>query len=167
MESRKGDIPKEVSRTWEIPSSGIFVDVEGDWYHEGNPIFRDAILHLFLESLSLDGQGRYIVDCGGSRCTLDVADTPFVVSRVDRKPHPRDPEREMIALRLRHLSSEEELDPETLVVGRDNVIYCRVRDGRFPARFSRPAYYQLASWVEEDEAGGFFLELNGVRFPIR
>jgi uncharacterized protein len=160
-------LARGASKSTEIPPSGVFVDEEGDWYHEGSRIFRDGVLHLFLESLCMDSDGRYIIDCGGTRCTLDVADTPLVVSRVDRKPHPHDAGREVIAIRFRHLPDEEVLDPQTLYVGRDNVIYCRVRGGRFPARFSRPAYYQLASWVEEDETGAFFLNLNGVRYTIK
>jgi hypothetical protein len=157
---------KEAPQSPQIPSSGIFVDEEGDWYHEGNKLFREGVLHLFLESLTIDADGRWIIDCGGTRCTLDVADTPLVIARVDRGPHPEDPAREVIALRFKHLPDEEELDPRTLTVGENNVMYCRVRGGRFPARFSRPAYYQLASWVEEDGEGTFYLELNGSRYPV-
>jgi hypothetical protein len=165
---RNEDTPgKEVPQSPQIPPSGIFVDEEGDWYHEGNKLFREGVLHLFLESLCIDADGRYIIDCGGTRCTLEVADTPLVVARVDRKPHLGDPDKEVITILFRHLPDEEELDPQTLYVGTNNVIYCRVRSGRFPARFSRPAYYQLASWVEEDGEGGFFLELNGLRYPVK
>jgi hypothetical protein len=166
MESIEDTPKKEAPQSPEIPPSGVFVDEEGDWYHEGNKIFREGVLHLFLEGLCMDKEGRYIIDCGGTRCTLDVADTPLVVARVDRKPHPRDPDREVITLRFRHLPDEEELDLETLYVGKNNVIYCRVRGGRIPARFSRPAYYQLTAWVEEDN-GIFSLELNGVRYPVK
>jgi hypothetical protein len=53
-------------------------------------------------------------------------------------------------------------------VGRENVLHCRIRDGAFPARFSRPAYYQIAQWIQEDpENGSFFIECDGKRYPIR
>jgi len=39
---------------------------------------------------------------------------------------------------------------------------------RVRARFSRPAYYQLAQWIDEDPGtGGFSLRVGGRRFPIR
>jgi hypothetical protein len=60
------------------------------------------------------------------------------------------------------------LDPATLEVGRDNVLYCRIRGARFSARFSRPAYYQLARFIEEDADGtGFYIELNGTVYPVK
>jgi hypothetical protein len=68
---------------------------------------------------------------------------------------------------LRHLQGFETLDPSTLKVGKDNVLYCRIRKGIFPARFSRAAYYRLAQWIEEDAgAGSFYLTLNGNRYTI-
>jgi hypothetical protein len=40
-------------------------------------------------------------------------------------------------------------------------------DRRFRARFSRPAYYQLAEFIREDDIGhGFYIELNGDRYSI-
>jgi hypothetical protein len=39
---------------------------------------------------------------------------------------------------------------------------------RVRARFSRPAYYQLAQWIDEDpDAGGFCLNVGGKNYPIR
>ena len=136
----------------------IFVDEEGEWLHKGNRIIREDILELFYDNLSLTAEGTYIIEWKDGRCFLEVADTPFVVARVDRTQLP---EGEAILLTLRHLGVSEKLLPETLGVGADNVLYCRVRDGRFPARFSRPAYYQIAEWIEQDpERGRFYIELK-------
>ena len=60
--------------------------------------------------------------------------------------------------------TEEELIPETLYLGEENVLYCRVKGGDFPARFNRAAYYQLAAHIEEE--GGFVLSINGRKFKI-
>jgi len=147
-------------------STGIFVDAEGDWYHDGNRILRENIIALFLESLSVSPSGKYQIQCNQERYELEAADTPFVVSRVDRELS-ADSGEEEILLRFRHLSAVEPLDPSTLRVGRENILYCTVRNGRFPARFSRPAYYQIAEWIEEDaETGRFGLTLEGVRHVI-
>jgi uncharacterized protein len=145
---------------------GIFVDAEGDWYHDGNRILRENIIALFLQSLSLNPSGKYEIQCNQERYELEAADTPFVVSRVDRELS-ADSGKEEILLRFRHLSQVEPLDSSSLTVGKGNILYCTVRNGRFPARFSRPAYYQLAQWIEEDsETCRFVLILNGIRHSI-
>lgn len=150
-----------------IPPCGIYVDEEGDWYHGGSKIFRENILDLFYENLCMDRNGAFLIQWRGKRCILDTADTPFVISGADRKRLEENGE-EKILLSLRHRNQPELLDPSTLWVGKDHVLYCRIREGLFPARFSRPAYYQLAEWIREDsENGGFYLELNGKRYDIR
>jgi len=62
----------------------IFVDEEGEWFHKGNRIIRDDILDLFYENLAITPEGRFIINWRGKHCMLEAADTPFVISRVDR-----------------------------------------------------------------------------------
>jgi len=61
--------------------------------------------------------------------------------------------------------TEEALAPDTLYVGNENVLYCEVKEKRFPARFLRSAYYQLAEHVVEED-GTYVLPLNGKTYPI-
>jgi hypothetical protein len=61
--------------------------------------------------------------------------------------------------------TEEELMPDTLYLGEDNVLYCKVKKGAFPARFNRAAYYQLAAHVEAD-GEDYVLPANGRKFKI-
>jgi hypothetical protein len=60
----------------------------------------------------------------------------------------------------------EPLDPATLEVGRDNVLYCRVKGGAQRARFLRTAYYHLSPGFEADERGGFSISVRGRRYPL-
>jgi uncharacterized protein len=151
----------------EINPCNMHVDREGDWYYQGNRIIREDILGLFYENLQLGPDGRFLIEWRQTRCLLDAEDTPFVISRVDRS-RKADSNEEIILLSLKHLSLPDTLDPTDLHVGEDNVLYCRVLSGRFPARFSRPAYYQLAEWIEEDPGTGvFYLEINHERHMIR
>jgi len=144
----------------------IYVDAEGDWYYQGNKIIHPNILEFFCEHLGLNADGSYVVEWQQSRCLLGVEDTPLVITRVDRR-RAGGSEKEEILLMLKHLPTQELLDPASLVVGKDHVLYCKVRSGQFPARFSRPAYYQLAEWIEEDpETGDYYLELNKHRHVI-
>jgi hypothetical protein len=147
--------------------SGIHVDQEGDWYYLGDKITRQDILELFLTNLHLLPGGSLVVDWMGQRCSIEVADTPFIVSRVDRIEL-GDEKGEEIVIYLRHLPIHEVLDPSTLTVGEGNILYCSIRNGQFRARFSRPAYYQLASWIEEDpNTATYYLELNGSQYPLQ
>jgi len=144
----------------------IYVDAEGDWYYQGTKIIRPDILEFFCENLTLDANAEFSIEWRQNRCPLVAADTPLVVTRVDRRRSEHSGEVEIL-LTLKHLHSQEILDPATLIVGKHNVLYCKVRSARFPARFSRPAYYQFAEWIEEDPAsGGFYVELNQVRYFI-
>lgn len=156
----------------EIPAdpmlpSGITVDREGDWYYQEDKIIREDILELFLSNLRLTPGGTFVIDWRGQHCSLQVADTPFIVSRVDRI-RSQGTKHEEIQVLLKHLPRPEVLDPSTLQVGAGNVPYCSIRNGQFRARFSRPAYYQLAAWIQADpDTDGFYLELNECRYPIR
>lgn len=145
----------------------IFVDEEGNWYHNGSKIIREDIIRLFLENITLEEGRGFVINYRGNRCLLDASDTPFIIARVDRHQETKHGE-ERIMLKLRYIEEPELLDPATLWVGQDNVLYCRIRNGRLPARFSRPAYYQLAEWIEEDPASGeFYIRVHNERYPIR
>jgi hypothetical protein len=163
--------PKDVHADLKHPperllSSDITVDREGDWYYQDNKIIRTDILELFLSNVHLSSGGDFLIAWRGQRCALEVTDTPFIVSRVDRITSD-ETKHEEILIQLKHLPVPEVLDPSTLQVGEGNVPYCLIRSGKFRARFSRPAYYQLAAWIQCDpDSGAFYLELNGNRYPI-
>ena len=146
-----------------IPPCLIFIDKEGHWYHRGAEMIRREIIRLFYQNMELDAEGRYLINWADSRCYVEVEDTAFVVLRVSLEDGLR-------TRRSRFLVSlsddtKEALAPDTLSVGKDHVLYCRVKSGAFPARFNRAAYYQLAQFVEEDSIG-YFLSLNGQRHYI-
>lgn len=149
-----------------IVSCEIYVDAEGDWYHQGNRITREDILELFYQNLHLTTDGKYLIEWQQNRCLLEVEDTPLVVAAVDR-PNSGDAENDQIFLRFRHLPDSEALVPTTLWVGKDNILYCHCRQGQFPARFSRPAYYQLAQWITEDTGSGeFYIAIGNKKYFI-
>jgi hypothetical protein len=149
----------------DLEPCGVRVDENGDWFHQGNRIYRPEILEALYARLDQLPAGQFILSDFKGCCLLDVADTPFVVSRVDLERDKAGNER--IIIGLKNISRSEVLDAGTLATGAGNVLYCRVFDRRFSARFSRPAYYQFAEFVREDDTGlGYYIELNGNRFPI-
>ena len=146
----------------------IRIDKEGIWYFRGEEMFRRDIVNFFYENLKLDITGRYLIELpgeGGDRCYIDVEDTPFIVRAV----HEIEPGTEGKKGFIISLSddSKEELDAATLRVGRDNVLYCTVKDGNFDARFSRAGYYQLANHIEYDaDQDAYFIDINDQHYEI-
>jgi hypothetical protein len=159
----------DASNFWDhvsqIELCGIRVDENGDWFYEGSKIFRPDILEEFYSKLDQLPTGEFTLSDPKGRCILEVADTPFVISRADLEKDKQGSER--ILIRFKNISLFETLDPATLETGKENVLYCRVLEGRFAARFSRPAYYQIAEFIQEEPDRGFYLELNGRRYFIR
>ncbi|RLB85549.1 MAG: hypothetical protein DRH15_03260 [Deltaproteobacteria bacterium] len=146
----------------DLPPCLIYIDKEGKWYHEGAEIIRPDFIKFFLEHMELDKKGRYIVNWNGQRCYVEVEDTAFVVRQVNFMAENGALERAVIHL---NDGTKENLVPETLFVGNQEVLYCRVKDGKFPARFLRPAYYQLTEKIVEEE-GKFYLVLGDRKYPI-
>ena len=148
----------------DLPPCLISIDKEGRWYHKGAEMIHREFVRLFYDNMVLDSRGRYVIEWKGQRCYVDVEDTAFVVRRVVRQEKGAEGGKERFVLSLSD-DSQEELMPDTLSVGRGNVLYCSVKNRTFPARFTRAAYYQLAEYVEE-EKGDYYLPLNGRKNKI-
>jgi hypothetical protein len=146
----------------DMPPCFIFIDKEGHWFHKGTEMIRRDIVRFFYDHLGVDSLGRYVIRWGEERCHLDVEDTPFVVHKVSFE------EIDLMQNFRLFLSddTDEILNPETLFVGAENVLYCEVKQREFPARFLRSAYYQMTDFVREEE-GEFHLPLNGKKYLIR
>ena len=148
-----------------IPPCMIFVSKDGKWYHEGAEIIHRPIFLWLIQSLEKTEDNLFIVHLNNQKCYLEVEDTPLVVQKVDLiREGPEAPEQIRLAL---NDDSQEELDPGTLRVNADSVLYCQVKNGQFPARFLRPAYYQLAEHIVEDTNEGFALLLDDKRYPVK
>ena len=148
----------------DLPPCLIFIDKEGHWHHEGVEMIRRDFIRLFYENMEMDSLGRYVINWGGKCCYVEVEDTAFVV----RNMAYQDATGDTAARVILYLSddSQEDLAPETLYVGKDNILYCRVKGSAFPARFNRPAYYQLAKRIK-DENGVFYLSIGDRDYKIK
>ena len=142
----------------------IHIDREGRWTHKGAEMIRQDLIQLFYQNMELDQEGRYLINWQGTQCYVDVEDTAFVVTRVQFEERTANGKPGVI-LSLSD-GTRENLLPETVCTGNHHVLYCKVKNKRFPARFLRPAYYQLAEHVEE-ENGSYVIPLDGRKYPIK
>ena len=128
-------------------------------------MFRKEILCVLFEHLKIDEGGKYLIELDEESYYLDVEDTAFVVAAVYKNKLPDDG-RDQLDVLLNDDSCEK-LEMNSLYVGKDNVLYCRVKEGRFTARFSRKSYYQVAEFIEKSEIGNnYFINLNGEKYFI-
>lgn len=158
----KGEEPVNGWARTDVPL--ISVDKEGNWFYHGQPIINRQICLLFSQSLEQDSCGRYIVRIGEETCPVAVEDTPFMVVDV-AKASGEGPEKDRFFIRLND-ETEESLDLDTLWVGKDNVLYCKVKGGKFTARFLRPSYYRLAEHIVQEGDDRFYIPLNGRKHYI-
>ena len=147
----------------DIPPCLIYIDKEGHWYHKGTEMIRRDFIRRFYQNMELDSEGQYMISWNGKRCYVEVEDTAFVVRKVTCK----DKNQVQNAIHILSLSDDtnEELLPDTLCLGKDNVLYCQVKNRTFPARFGRAAYYQLAEYIQE-ENDVYYLPFKGQRYKI-
>jgi len=142
--------------TWMLPR--LRIDRDGEWFHEGDLVSHEGILASLREGLHVDGAGHFL-QIGPVRVPVEVDDAPFAVVRFEA-------EGDGFALWLID-GSREALDPGTLRFGPGDVPYCRVKDGRFEARFSRAAAWQLLQHVDAPPDGGPpMLGVGGRRYAL-
>jgi hypothetical protein len=138
---------------WAVGGYTISFRRDGSWYADDERIRNSRIQLLFSQSVRRDDRENapnlprytgWLLDVGVDRQPVIVEDTPLVVTGIDGD---RD---KGFTIRTNDGVSEP-LDPSTLEVGDDEVLYCTVdrrERGRLKARFLRPAYYYLAKFVE-------------------
>lgn len=145
------------------PGNGeIRIDREANWYYNGLPIVNRNIYRFFNQHVEHASGGGYELRIGNETCPLLVEDTPFVVQLLWQVEAPG----QGFAIRLND-GTEEPFAVETLRISTGDVPYCRVRDGRFPARLLRPAWNALAPYVDCDaQESGWAIQLDGQRWPI-
>lgn len=139
-------------------SCRIRIDKEGTWYYENQEIVNPLVLLTFCNALQKNEEGRYRIVFQSEVCYVDVEDTPFVVASIRG-----DQETELLV--LLNTGETHKLDPATLSVGEQNVMYCLLPDG-MKVRFSRAAYYLLALMMEEDEEGNIVLKMGDRSYPV-
>ncbi len=144
----------------------LTIDKEGRWFYQDEEITHRRTYLLFNKNLIRDENGQIKVRLGQEECLVEPEDAPFVVKSLDFNLG-ADGRLKSITLILND-ESREELIPETLFIGQENVLYCLVRQRTFTARFSRNAYQLLFPYIQHAAAENrFFLVINGQEYDLR
>lgn len=138
--------------------SGIVIDREGEFRHEGQPVLHEGLRRALFRWLDRLPDGRVVLRLDPERFAyVEVEDTPLVAraARLDGGA---------VLLSLSD-GSEEALAPDTLTIDAAGVMRCRVRGGRLEARLATSAATTLAELITE-RPGGPQIEIAGRIFPI-
>jgi hypothetical protein len=142
--------------TWTLPR--LRIDRDGVWFHDDAEVTHQGIVANLRENLRVDEQGHYL-QIGPARVPVEVEDAPFVVERVER-------EGDGLVATLNDLSREPVV-LDTLRVDGRGIPRCRVKNGRFDARLSRAATYQLLQHAEPGpDAARSVLVLGDRRYSV-
>jgi hypothetical protein len=146
-----------------INASKLRFGSDGRWYADGEPVTHERLAQFFSRYVRQKAAGGYEIWVDERyHADVEVEDTPHVVTTVSSDLGAAVPGF------IVHLNdgTSERLDPYSLDVGHANVLYCRVKAGTERARFLRPAYYQLANFIEEAGGGQFRLHCGSTTHPI-
>lgn len=142
-----------------VESGKISFRRDGNWYNDDDRIENPRIALLFSQSIRRNPDGGYFLQVAEERAPITVEDTPYVVKDIEESGDG--------FILVTNDEARESLDPSTLEVGRDNVLYCRVKGGEFPARFLRTAYYHLSRHFRAEDGENFSIVLGDRRYPIK
>ena len=67
------------------PYLRLFIDKDGKWYQNGVEIIHPGVLRQFMEALETDSDHHYRIRIGREVCSVEVEDTPFVVTGVSEE----------------------------------------------------------------------------------
>ncbi len=139
----------------------IVVKKDGSWFCSYGEITHSRVRRYFQSILSKDGES-YFLDDGRQKVEVKVEGFIFFVEAL------REREYEGVDWLWLVLNdgTEEPLDPRTLRMLSDNSFICSVKKGKFKAKFTLSAYWQLVEHVVEKN-GEFFLVVGGEAYPLR
>src|SRR5262245_34955481 len=157
------DAADEAAWLDQIRRSGISIDREGRFIHEGAEVTHEGLrraLFRWLDRLP-PPDGRHVLRLDERRFAYleDVADTPLVARAARLDPAGA-------AVLALSDGSEEALEPATLTVDDAGVLRAWVRGGRLEARLATSAAAVLADSISEVD-GRPRLRLAGRWFAIR
>jgi hypothetical protein len=138
--------------------SGIVLDRELRWWHDGEPVEHPRIIEAFNQGLVPREDGKFELRLGNDWCLVEVEDAAYAVRSVRWGPA----DEPLLALSDR---TEEPLDIDSLRLTEEGVLVCQVKGRRAKARFSRDAQYTLGQHLEQT-AEGWCLCLREQRYPL-
>ncbi|MFN4112473.1 MAG: DUF1285 domain-containing protein [Sphingomonadaceae bacterium] len=143
-----------------VGDSGMRIAADGNWWHQGGRITRDAMVRAFSGLLKRDGSGQHWLVSPFELLSIEVEDAAFIATDVKREDN-------ALVFRLN--------TDELVIAGPDHplraagdaetpALYLMVRRG-CEARLNRSTYQQLAE-IALAEGDDWQIESMGARFSM-
>jgi len=147
-----------IPRRWHTrEDSGLVLDQNLAWYHDGERITHPRIVEAFNAGLVPTDDGRFQLHIGNDWAYVTVEGPAYAVTGIE--PGPR-----TLTLRLSDRTTES-LDPSTVVLDPEGVLTAEVKGGRARARFSRDAQFALVQLLQVSQ-GKVVLQLAETQLPL-
>jgi len=152
---------------WHPPLSGdiaIRIAANGDWFHEGTRIERDALVRLFASILRREDDGEYYLVTPGEKWRIEVELHPLMVIDFEQTGSAANP---VISATL-NTGRQVQLGPEhpLSLDARVADVPVVALDNCLSALCTRAAWYRLAAMAAEgNEAPA--VTSNGETFPLQ
>ena len=148
---------------WRPALSGdidIRIAADGSWYHDGDPIRREAIVRVFASILRREEDGEFYLVTPVEKWRIQVDAHALIVTDIDTSPDAAKPTLTATLNTGRQLEINRDhrlfLDP-----AQGNACCMRARHG-LSAMFTRAAWYRLAELADENGE----VESAGERFSL-
>ena len=123
------------------------LDAHGRWVHDLQPVTHPGIADYLSKHLCWnDLHGRFVVEVEGRAVPVIIDDTAYFVVALDTSAVPWQ-------IALNDGSSAEPL-VGPIEVRASGEFICRVKGGRFPAKFGRNVHQQLQPFIEATGTSG-------------
>jgi uncharacterized protein len=146
-------------------ASGITLDREQRWWHDGEPVEHPNIIEAFNRGLKVQDDGRYKLEFGNDWCFVEVQGAAYRALVLDAGDDGR------LSIRLSDRTAEW-LEVASLALDADGVLTAAVKNGKARARFSREAQFALGERMVEErgalklKCGTGLVELPEAARPI-
>lgn len=147
---------------------GMKIDVSGQWFYQGSPIKRAALVKLFASVLRREEDGRYALVTPVEKIWLDVEDAPLLAVEMAVQGEGR----EQVIIMRTNVNDQVIIDAEHplwVEMNDENDAprpYIRVR-GRIDALVTRALYYELIERaVNNDNPDVFGVWSSGQFFEL-
>jgi hypothetical protein len=148
--------PPPIGRSRE---SRIRLDAHGVFWNEGVRMEHPGLIKAFASWVRRHpDDGRFILSNQYDWTYFTVDDAPFFVRALELRGG-----RPWLVLTD---GAEEPLDPASLMTGREDALYVRVKNGEFEAKFLPSAQSALVAVLDEAADGTPVVVMDGRAFPI-
>jgi hypothetical protein len=159
---------------WQPELSGdidIVIKRDGQWWHEGSPFERLALVKLFASILRREEDGDYYLVTPVEKWRIQVEDLPLMMVTQDIEHEGGVDQTIKLVSNLGDVITVDDAHPIEVTLAGDGQPQpaIAVRNG-LAARLSRPVYYQLVNLAEERQVDGqavYGVKSGGVFFPLQ